>query len=214
MLGEWSDPERVAEYLSREIPHRDLAESLLIDALPDRVERFVDLGCGDGRLLALIRTRHPAARGAGLDTSRPMRDRAAARFADDALVEVRRHDLADPLTESGPLEAVVSALAIHHLRDERKRALFREIHELLAPGGVFANLDLVAPPTPELHERFRRAIGRPEDDPTDRLAALCEQLAWLREAGFEPVDCRFKWLELTLFVAARPPAEPPAALPP
>ena len=83
-----------------------------------------------------------------------------------------------------------------------------------APGGVFANLDLVAPPTPELHERFRQAIGRPEDDPTDRLTGLCEQLAWLREAGFEPVDCRFKWLELTLLVAVRPPGEKSAALPP
>lgn len=52
MLGEWTDPERVTEYLSREIPHRDIAESLLLDALPQRVGRVLDLGTGDGRLLA------------------------------------------------------------------------------------------------------------------------------------------------------------------
>jgi tRNA (cmo5U34)-methyltransferase len=70
---------------------------------------------------------------------------------------------------------------------------------------VLVNLDLAASPTPELHERFRHAIGREQDDPTDRLAGLCEQLRWLREAGFEQVDCRFKWLELALIVAVRPP---------
>jgi tRNA (cmo5U34)-methyltransferase len=98
---------------------------------------------------------------------------------------------------------VVSGLAIHHLSDERKRALFREVHALLAPGGVFANLDLVASSTLERHERFRQAIGRVQDDPTDRLAGLCEQLEWLRKAGFQAVDCDFEWLELALFIARR-----------
>jgi len=57
-------------------------------------------------------------------------------------------------------------------------------------------LDLVASATPHLHERFRRAIGQEEDDPADRLAGLCEQLGWLHDAGFQEVDCHFKWLEL------------------
>jgi tRNA (cmo5U34)-methyltransferase len=200
VLGEWSDPERVAEYLAREIPYRDVAERMLLEALPEQIERFLDLGTGDGRLLALINEHHPRAQGVGIDSSRPMLDRAAARFAGEPLIALCEHDLADSLTDPAPVDAVVSALAIHHLPDQRKRALFSEIHELLAPGGVFVNLDLVASPTPELHERFRQAIGRERDDPTDALAGLCEQLDWLGEAGFQ-VDCRFKWLELALIVA-------------
>jgi len=78
--------------------------------------------------------------------------------------------------------------------------LFGEIHALLAPGGVFANLDLVASPSEAQHDRFRREIGRVEDDPTDRLSGLCEQLARLRAAGLREVDCHFKWLELALMV--------------
>jgi len=50
------------------------------------------------------------------------------------------------------------------------------------------------------------AIFRTEDDPTDRLAGLNEQMTWLREAGFAEVDCHFKWLELTLMVAVKEPA--------
>ena len=204
MLGEWSDPGRVAEYLSREIPHRDIAEGLLLDALPQRVERVLDLGTGDGRLLALVRSAHPETRTVGVDSSQPMLARAAERFSSDETVELAVHDLRQPLTVvSGPFDAVVSGLAIHHLEGERKCALFGEIHALLTPGGVFANLDLVASATTEQHERFRRAIGREEDDPADRLAALCEQLGWLRDAGFQEVDCHFKWMELALIVAVR-----------
>jgi tRNA (cmo5U34)-methyltransferase len=206
---EWSDRERVEDYLTREIPHRDIAEQLLLEALPSRVRSFADLGTGAGRLLALVRSEHPRARGLGLDFSQPMLVHARARFAGDEPVELIEHDLTEPLTlidalrETAPLDAVVSGLAVHHLEHERKRTLFSEIHSLLGPGGVFANLDLATSPTPELHLRFREAIGRVDDDPADRLAGACDQLRWLREAGFTTVDCRFTWLELTLFVARR-----------
>ncbi len=201
--GEWSEPGRVAEYLSREIPHRMTAEEMLLAALPERVERFLDLGTGDGRMLALIRSRHRDAMAIGLDSSAPMLARAAERFAGDPRIELRAHELNTPLVEHAAFDAVVSGLAIHHLEDERKRELFAEILALLAPGGVFANLDLVSPASPQLHERFRREIGRTEDDPTDRLADLSTQLDWLRETGFAEVDCHFKWLELALMVATR-----------
>ena len=197
---EWSDPDRVTEYLSREIPHRALAESMLLAALPAKVDRALDLGTGDGRLVSLLCSAHPDARAIGLDSSEPMLARARRRFATEAGVEFAPHDLRDPLPVDGTFDAIVSGLAIHHLEDERKRSLFAEVRQLLAPGGVFANLDLVTAATPELHERFRREIGRPEDDPTDRLADLCDQLDWLRAAGFAAVDCQFKWLQLTLMV--------------
>jgi tRNA (cmo5U34)-methyltransferase len=204
MAGEWSDEGRVAEYLAREIPHRDVAEAMLLEALPERIDRFLDLGTGDGRLLLLVCERHPSAEGIGIDSSEPMLARAADRLGGAPSVKLRAHDLAEPLGGSGQFDAIVSGLAIHHLEDERKRELFAEVHDhLLAPGGVFANLDLVRPATPRLHERFRREIGRVEDDPGDRLAGLAEQIEWLESVGFAEVDCHFKWLELALVVAAR-----------
>jgi SAM-dependent methyltransferase len=172
---------------------------MLLAALPARVDRFLDLGTGDGRLLELVRGRHPAAVAVGIDNSAPMLARATEKFAGD--VELRAHDLRLPLVEPGPFDAIVSGLAVHHLEHERKRELFAEVHGRLGPGGVFANLDLVAPSSRQLHERFRREIGRTEDDPSDRPADLSDQLEWLRAAGFGDVDCHFKWLELTLIVA-------------
>ncbi|MET0557288.1 MAG: class I SAM-dependent methyltransferase [Solirubrobacterales bacterium] len=214
--GEWAQPQRVDEYLGREIPHRDLAEAMLVAALPERVARCADLGCGDGRLLGLVRERFPDASGIGLDSSPPMLKRAAERFAGEQGVELVEADLAQPLSlvlgggqqtdEAGSerFDLIVSGLAIHHLEDERKRSLFAEVAALLRPGGVFANLDLVRAASPHLHERFRREIGRVEDDPSDRLADLADQLEWLRNAALTAVDCHFKWLELSLVVAEKP----------
>jgi SAM-dependent methyltransferase len=211
MAAVWSDPEHVAGYLSREIPNRDLAEALLLEVIGDRVERFLDLGGGDGRMLALVRSQSPGAHGVGVDLSAPMLQRAESRFAGDPYVALCHHDLDEPLddiaavTAAAPFDVVVSALAIHHLRDERKRTLISEVHDLLAPGGVFANLDLVCSASRAQHERFRRAIGTREDDPSDRLAPLCDQLGWMTQAGLTEVDCHFKWLELVLMVGVRAP---------
>lgn len=209
MVDAWTDPERVAEYLAREIPHRNVAEELLLEALPSKVERFLDLGTGDGRLLGLVSSSHPEALGVGLDFSPPMLARARERFVEGAPIELHMHDLADPLDTPGPFDVVASGLAIHHLSHDRKCTLFGEVYDLLLPGGIFVNLDLVSSATAELHERFRVAIGRVQDDPADRLAGLCEQLGWLRAAGFQEVDCHFKWLELALIVARRPGSSPP-----
>jgi SAM-dependent methyltransferase len=130
---EWSDRSRVAEYLAREIPHRAVAEEMLLQALPEQVSRFVDLGTGDGRLLALVQSRYPEAEGTGLDSSAPMLDRARERFGSNPRVVLREHDLELALPLDQTVDAVVSGLAIHHLEDVRKRKLFAEIHGFLSP---------------------------------------------------------------------------------
>ena len=207
MVSEWSDPARVTGYLCREIPHRDIAERMLLEALPDRVERILDLGTGDGRMLALVLSSHPDAHGVGIDSSEPMLARARERFQGNPAVDLDLHDLEQPLDATRPFDVVLSGLAIHHLADDRKAALFAEIHTTLAADGVFINLDLVASDTDALHERFHCAIGRTHEDPADQPATLCSQLEWLRNTGFAEVDCHFKWLELALIVAVRGSAD-------
>jgi SAM-dependent methyltransferase len=122
---------------------------------------------------------------------------AATRFGGDARVTLVTHDLDEPLPCEGPFAVIVSSLAIHHVTDERKRALYREIADLLAPGGVFCNLDIVASPTQSLHDKWRDEMGA-VDDPADVLCDLPSQLEWLREAGLDDVDCIWKWRSLSL----------------
>ncbi len=103
-------------------------------------------------------------------------------------------------------QRLAPAAAIHHLTDDRKQSLFGEVFSLLDPGGVFCVLDVVASPTPELHERAQAALGfDPEDQhPSDQPAHLDEQLLWLRQAGFAQVDCFWKWFELAVLAGTKP----------
>jgi tRNA (cmo5U34)-methyltransferase len=205
---EWMTAEHVARYLelADEYPRRAEGESVLLDHVPRDARRILDLGAGDGRLLAMLRIDRPHVRGVALDLSELMLEAARKRFAGDERVELVRHDLAEPLPAIGRFDAVVSSMAIHHLEHERKRSLYGEIFDVLEPGGVFANFEHVASPTHRLHLAFYAAIGEPleHEDPSDRLLDVESQLAWLRQVGFDDVDCYWKWLEMALLIGVKP----------
>jgi SAM-dependent methyltransferase len=205
---EWTTAQHVRRYLDRadEFPRRAEGESVLLEHVPRDARRILDLGTGDGRLLALLRMDRPEMRGVGLDFSEPMLAAARERFGDDERVELVEHDLAEPLPALGRFDAVVSSMAVHHLEHERKRSLYEEIFDRLEPGGVFANFEHVASPTPRLHVAFFAAIGEPleHEDPSDRLLDVESQLRWLRELGFDDVDCYWKWLEMALLIGVKP----------
>jgi SAM-dependent methyltransferase len=142
-------------------------------------------------------------------------------------------DLAGPawlesVRPHAPFDAVASSYAIHHLPDARKRALFAEIFALLAPGGMFVNVEHVASATAWVEQRsdellidslfaFQRGKGsektraevaeefvhRP-DKAANILAPVERQCEWLRACGFTDVDCFFKVFELAVFGGRRP----------
>ena len=205
---EWTTTEHVHRYLDRadEFPRRAEGEGVLLEHVPRNARRILDLGTGDGRLLALLRIDRPEMLGIGLDFSELMLQAAGKRFSDEEGVELVEHDLAEPLPALGRFDAVVSSMAIHHLEDERKRSLYGEVFELLGPGGVFANFEHVASPTHRLHLAFFATIGEPleHEDPSDRLVDVETQLGWLREVGFDDVDCYWKWLEMALLIGVKP----------
>jgi tRNA (cmo5U34)-methyltransferase len=209
---EWTeDAEKVHRYLGRadEFPHRLEGEGVLLAHVPGDARRVLDLGTGDGRLLRLLAADRPQMSGVGLDFSAIMLAAARERFAGGERVELIEHDLSQPLPELGHFDAVVSSFAIHHLEHERKRTLYGEIFDLLEPGGVFANFEHVASATERLHLAFFAAIDEPIEnaDPSDRLLDVETQLGWLREIGFEDVDCYWKWLEMALLIGVKPPIE-------
>jgi tRNA (cmo5U34)-methyltransferase len=175
--------------------------------LPATVERVLDLGTGDGNTLALVLAARPKATGVGLDFGEEMLRRARRRFDDDARVRLGCHDLSEPLPgDEEQFDLVVSSFAIHHCVDARKRALYGEVFDVLEAGGRFLNLEHVASATPELHVDFLAAIGKTpaEDDPSNKLVAVDTQLAWLREIGFQQVDCHWKWREVALLAGVKP----------
>jgi SAM-dependent methyltransferase len=203
----WTTDDHARAYLQRadSIPRRREGEDALLECVPLRTRRVLDLGSGDGRLLARVLDAVPDATGVAIDFSDEMLGRLHGRFDGDARVSVHAHDLSLPLPDLGPFDAVVSSFAIHHLVHPRKRELYAEVFTRLSPGGVFCNLEHVASATPALHAQFLVMLGvRPEDDdPSNKLLDVETQLRWLREIGFAHVDCHWKWRELALLAGSR-----------
>lgn len=208
MVNLWTSTEHALSYLGRAdtLPHRAEGEGVLLDHVPKTVRRILDLGTGNGRLLALLKIERPQAQAIALDFSPAMIEAARARFDGDETVQIVTHNLDHPLPNVGTFDAIVSSFAIHHLVDERKRSLYTEIFSLLEPGGIFCNLEHVASPNDRLHQQFRVAMGidQEPDDPSNKLLDVETQLRWLREIGFDDVDCYWKWLELALLIGVKP----------
>ncbi len=204
----WPDVEHALAYLAKAdtLPHRSEGTAVLVELLPERVERVLDLGTGDGRLLDLVLTARPGSTGVGLDVNVEMLARAGERFAGDDRVTIAAHDLDEPLPGDDRFDLIVSSFAIHHVTDERKASLYRECFERLAPGGTFLNLEHVASVSDRLHAEFLAAldIDPADDDPSNILALVEDQLGWLRDAGFVEVDCHWRWRELALLAGVRP----------
>jgi SAM-dependent methyltransferase len=198
----------------------------VVDRAGIEVRRVADLGCGDGAIAQAALLRYPKAHLVALDFSEPMLAQAKQRlqsFADR--VTLAQADLYTPdwHQSQGSFDVVLSGYCIHHLPDDRKRELYREIYNLLNPGGCFLNIEHVASPTPWVEELFneslvdalyqwhqtqggtdtreevaKRFVYR-EDKKANILAPVETQCEWLRAIGFQQVDCFFKWYELAVF---------------
>jgi tRNA (cmo5U34)-methyltransferase len=186
-----------------------------LDLAARPLRRILDLGAGTGLLARRVRAARPEAELVLLDAAPAMLHEARAALGDRAAYEVG--DLADPLPP-GPWDAVVSALAVHHLDDPGKRALFARVHAALTPGGVFVNAEQVAGPTARLDAAYRAwhreralALGASEQDwraaeermAFDRCASVEAQLGWLRGAGFADAGCLFQDRCFAVLVALR-----------
>lgn len=229
----WKDRDVAAAFLNERsllIPDRKRQLDVLLRVLrftPRAPRRVLDLGCGDGIILATVLEAFPEATGIALDFSPLMLEQARARLAVfTSRATTVEADLQTPAWRAkvqGPFDAILSGLAIHHLVHERKRELYGEIFEILTPGGLFLNSEHVASLSPRGEELFNDAMTehlyqrrreRGEDVTLDQvqrdflerpdraaniLAPVDEQCRWLRDIGFQEVDCFWKHFELAIF---------------
>ena len=189
---------------------------------------ILDLGCGDGILGQALLYDFEAATAVFVDFSPPMLDAARTRLANNPNTHFLAIDYGQPgwpnqLTSHQPFDIIVSGYSIHHQPDERKKAIYQEIYDLLTPGGLFINIEHVSSATPWVEKQFdelfidslmayadRQQLGKTReqvanefyyrpDKAANILAPVETQCDWLRTIGFQHVDCYLKLFELAVF---------------
>jgi tRNA (cmo5U34)-methyltransferase len=200
------------------IPCYDAFYQRTTDLIAHDARNILDLGAGTGLLSAFVRQWYPQAHIILADLSEPMIAKARVRFADDTNVTFEVTDYTTAPID-GTYDSIVSALSIHHIDNDAKRALFDKIFKALRPGGTFVNAEQVAGPTPEIDRRYKelwleqvREAGATPDQiadslyrqQDDRCATVEEQLDWMRRAGFTDADCWFKDNRFAVLSGTRP----------
>ncbi len=163
---------------------RSALERLIDHCAIARGERVLDVGCGTGTLVCLMKKRHPQAYFVGLDPDPPALARARRKL-DRAGVDVEfTNGFADDLPfPDGSFDRVVSSLMFHHLQLDEKQRMLREIRRVLKPGGAFHILDF-APTEQRSGGFFARLLhtdGELMDNADGRIPAL------MQGAGFADV---------------------------
>ena len=210
------------DWMMKALPnYRDIFSSALA-LLPfkqDAALEVLDLGAGTGLFSKHVFEKYPLASFVLVDLAEKMLEVARQRFGNDS--GQFQYVLADYRKLEGEAEydLVISSLSIHHLEDAEKRTLFDRIHAILRKGGLFINIDQIRGETPYLRELYWNhwleqvhASGFPEqriqesiDRRTtyDKEALLEEQLQWLKNSGFQNVDCVYKNFFVGVFLGMK-----------
>jgi ubiquinone/menaquinone biosynthesis C-methylase UbiE len=208
----------------------------LIRAACPTATAILDLGCGDGILGQAVSHAYPQASTVFADFSEPMLQAARQRMDGDDHATFVKLDYGQRGWEKSlpqnlsQYEVIISGFSIHHQPDQRKKEVYSEIFELLAPGGIFLNLEHVASHSDWVERQFEEffidslhayhqgiASGKTRqqvdqefysrpDKAANILAPVEDQCRWLREIGFVHVDCYLKVFELALFGGLKPDA--------
>ena len=160
----------------------------IVAGAPIEGARVLDVGCGLGVIDVLLVKRFGAAHVTGIDVEAPLVERATARVEAAGLADCVSIRLVAPGPfpfEDGAFDVVFSKDAMIHIAD--KRALYADIHRVLAPGGWLVLSDWFGnglEPTPAMREWLD--VG----GLTFRLVSIEASAALVEACGFTDVQWR------------------------
>src|SRR5579883_3482014 len=187
---------------------------------------IVDLAAGTGMAARAIMDAYPNCKAVLADFSGAMMSEGAKVLEPyEGRYRYVEFDLRQSVWPEGipvPMDAAITSQAIHHLPDERKASLFREVFERLKPGGWYVNYEPFKAPDPAVEYTWQRvndrfdpslAYKRTHRSPQEHaqhenhvrhMDDLETQLAMFKAAGFEAVDVYWKQLDYAVYGGRKP----------
>jgi trans-aconitate methyltransferase len=205
--------------VDRAVPRYEEMLSELVRCLPEKAASVLELGCGTGRLTELLAARYADAAITAVDAAPEMIEIARERLAANASspkVEFVLSTFEEFRPQDGTFEVIATNLSLHHIVD--KAPFYPRMRKWLVPGGFLGLGDELLAEPPRLNtmnrddwEAFARQPGHltakhvteilQHDVEFDHYETLRDQVRMLEEAGFEPVDCAWRWRNYAVLVA-------------
>jgi ubiquinone/menaquinone biosynthesis C-methylase UbiE len=196
----------IAKLLGGDAARRRLLDQASI--LPGH--RVLDIGCGTGTLVILIKHLYPDADVVGFDPD-PKALARARRKAARASVSVQFDQVfADALPyRDTSIDRVLSSFMFHHLPGDEKEGMLREVRRVLRPGGTLNLLDFDGPDAGAdgLLMRLPPLRHHLKDNSEDHILDLMQQAGFAGVRKVRQATMLLGGLRLNYYQAAMPASE-------
>ncbi len=181
------------------------------------LKHVLDLGAGTGLLTTFWYNNFPNAEYTLVDIAQEMLDVAKKRFCGLENVHYQVADYSKDFI-AGDYDTIISALSIHHLEHDKKKDLFKRIHDKLPAGGMFVNYDQFCAGSAEMNNWFDSywenqlySSGLTEHDITlwkerrklDKECSVEDEIVMLEKCGFSEVKCVYSNQKFSVIAAIK-----------
>ena len=204
-----------SSFAQRAMPRREEMLRELVRCLPDGPRDVLELGCGTGTLTALLADRYPEANISAVDASEEM-IRIAREHLPDGRVSFKIALFEDLDLAKGSFDLIASNMSLHHIAE--KEPFYKRLRRALRPGGCLVFGDEATTAIPRIEELnwnswldFAHLPGHLSEEEIagimehlnefDHYETLPNQIDLLRAAGFDPVDCVWRYRIYGVYVA-------------
>lgn len=155
-------------------------QELISQAKIESGHHILDIGCGTGTFVVLLKRQYPQVRVVGLDPDPKALRRAENKVRRAGVAVQLDQGFADKLPyESASFDHVFSSFMFHHLEGQERENTMREAVRVLKPGGSFHLFDFVADHAPRgFFERLIHSHAHLKDNSTKQI------LEEMNRAGF------------------------------
>ena len=153
-------------------------QELIAQANVKADQQILDIGCGTGTFVVLLKRQLPSAKVIGLDPDPKALRRAQEKVARAAVSVQLDRGFSDELPyKNESFDRVFSSFMFHHLDEQVREKTLKEVLRVLKPGGSFHLLDFTAEEGAGFVKRFFQSHALTKDNTDERI------LQQMRRAG-------------------------------